>query len=577
MNPHLRRTLASLAAGAVVLAGVASLGTPEAAAAPSAAAGATVRVVYRMHPNLVVRAAGWLAARGVSPESAAGASSSRQVTPHLSDVDMRAIDVPADKVDAVLAALKQRGDLEWAERATPVRKHGDAPAPATAGAPIATNSITAPNDPYYSRQWGMAAGGASIAWPRAAAINAGTAINVAVVDTGVQVDHPDLVSRLAPNSTWGRCDSGTCLAYAATNALSIPTDGDGHGTHVAGIIAAATDNAVGVVGVAGNRPVSIIPVKVLSDNGSGTTDAVAAGISWAVSKGAKVINLSLGSSANTQAINSAIDGAVNAGVLVVVSAGNCGGTSWSLNGCSSMNSADYPAGYAGTAAGAGKVIPVAASTSAGGIASFSTQQTYVATAGIAAPGDTITSTFNGSSYASMSGTSMASPYVAGGAALVWSTYPTLTRVQVRDILRASATTNATTLASPNAFGAGLINLDAALTAAAVATGGATPVIGSPTATRTVAPTATATIPPTVTRTVAPTATRTVAPTATATVPPTVTRTVAPTATKPAAPSATATQPTSPSVTATKPAAPTRTAIPTATPRRPGWWWDGWRR
>ena len=165
MNPHLRKTLASLAAGAVVLAGVASVGTREVAAAPSAATGATVRVVYRMHPNMVVRAAGWLAARGVSPESAAGATSSRQVTPHLADVDMRAIDVPADKVDAVLAALKQRGDLEWVERATPVRKHGDAPAPATAGAPITANSVAAPTDPYYSRQWGMAAGGASAAMP----------------------------------------------------------------------------------------------------------------------------------------------------------------------------------------------------------------------------------------------------------------------------------------------------------------------------------------------------------------------------------------------------------------------------
>ena len=120
VNPNVRRIFTALTTGAMVLAGVASLDTPEAAAAPSAAAGATVRVVYRMHPNLVVRAAGWLAARGISPESAAGASSSRQVTPHLSDVDMRAIDVPADKVDAVLAALKQRGDLEWAERATPV-------------------------------------------------------------------------------------------------------------------------------------------------------------------------------------------------------------------------------------------------------------------------------------------------------------------------------------------------------------------------------------------------------------------------------------------------------------------------
>jgi subtilisin family serine protease len=185
----------------MVIAGVASRGTPEAAVAPSAAAGPTVRVVYRMHPNTVVRATGWLAARGISPESSAGAISSRQVTPHLANVDMRTIDVPTDK------------------------------------------------------------------------------------------------------------------------------DGDGHGTHVAGIIAVATDNAVGVAGVAGNRPVSIIPVKVLADDGSGTTDAVAAGISWAVSKGAKIINLSLGSSAHTQATNTAIGGAVNAGGLVVVSAGNCGGAS----------------------------------------------------------------------------------------------------------------------------------------------------------------------------------------------------------------------------------------------------------
>ena len=273
------RALAALAAGAVVLAGAAFLGTPEATAAPPAAAGPSVRVVYRMHPNAVVRAAGWAAARGVSPESAAGATTSRPVTPHLADLDMRAIDVPADKVDAILATLKQRGDLQWVERAAPVRKHGETPAPVTAGAPITANSITAPTDPYYSRQWGLLQSGATVAWSRAATANAGTTTAVAVIDTGVQVSHPDLQSRLAPTSTWGRCDSGTCLAYVAGNAATIPNDGDGHGTHVAGIVSAATDNAIGVAGVAGNRPVTVIPVKVLDDSGSGTTDAVAAGIS----------------------------------------------------------------------------------------------------------------------------------------------------------------------------------------------------------------------------------------------------------------------------------------------------------
>ena len=112
---------------------------------------------------------------------------------------------------------------------------------------------------------------------------------VAIVDSGVQTDHPDLASRMAPTTTWGRCETGSCVAYTSGNTATYPVDGDGHGTHVAGIVAATTDNGIGVAGVAGERPVNLIPIKVLNDNGDGTTDGVAAGIAWAVAKGAKVI------------------------------------------------------------------------------------------------------------------------------------------------------------------------------------------------------------------------------------------------------------------------------------------------
>ncbi len=525
----------------------------------------TVRLTFRVHASVVRRAAAWVASLGVSPEASVGAPPTTSYTPGLPDLDLRAIEVPADQADQAIATLASRLDIQWVERVATVRKHetaGTTTATATASGrtPVRARLLYEPNDTRFAAQWGLVNSGAKSSWPVAGAINAGTAVTVAVIDTGVQLDHPDLVNRLAPNSTWGKCLSA-CTAYSASNSSTFPSDGDGHGTHVAGIIAAQTDNGIGVAGVAGDRPVLIMPVQVLDANGNGTTDGVAAGIAWAVAKGAKVINLSLGGDQNTQAVNSAIDAAYSAGALVVVSAGNCGGFNYLANGCHSQNEKDYPAAYADAGSnGNGKLIPVAAIDSTNTVASYSTQQTYVATNGMAAPGTSILSTYlpskgDASGYGYESGTSMASPHVAGAAAVIWTTFPSLTREQVRTALRSSVLVTAPASQNANAYGAGLLNIPGALSLAQIACACTpTPAPSSPTTTRTPSVTPTRTHTPTVTQTATVTTTRTVTTT------PTVTLTGTATMTKTATPSVTVT----PSPTATKTVTMTPSVTKTAT-------------
>ena len=526
---------------------------------------ATVRLTFRVHSSLVRRATAWVAALGVSPEASVGAPPTTSYTPGLPDLDLRAIEVPADQADQAIATLASRLDIQWVERVATVRKHETAGTTtatptATGGAPVRARLLNEPNDTRFASQWGLVNSGAKSAWPVAGAINAGTPVTVAVIDTGVQLDHPDLVNRLAPNSTWGKCLSSACTAYSNSNSSTYPSDGDGHGTHVAGIIAAETDNGIGVAGVAGDRPVLLMPVQVLDASGNGTTDGVAAGIAWSVAKGAKVINLSLGGDQDTQAVNSAIDAAYSAGVLVVVSAGNCGGASYAANGCHTQNEKDYPAAYADAGSnGNGKLIPVAAVDSTNTVASYSTQQTYVATNGISAPGSSIISTYLSSTYTSMSGTSMASPHVAGAAALILSTFPSLTREQVRTALRSSVLVTAAATQNTNAYGAGLLNIPGALSLAQIACACTpTPAPSSPTTTRTPSVTPTRTHTPTVTQTPTVTTTRTV--TVTPTVTPTGTATMTPTAT----PSVTVTRSPTATVTITMTVTPTRTATVTVT-------------
>ena len=242
---------------------------------------------------------------------------------------------------------------------------------------------TVVSEPHLSDQWGIAAVTASAAW----SVTKGRSVTVAVIDTGVDAGHEDLA---------GQVLTGVDLS-GRTAVVGGGTDPNGHGTHVAGIIAAA-DNGVGGVGVAPEA--KILPVRVLDESGAGYASDVAEGIIYAVDHGALVINLSLGGPVPSAAQQAAVEYAIQKGVTVVAAAGNSGPD----------GAPEYPAALPG-------VIAVAATTPEDEVASFSTWGAYV---DVAAPGTMILSSLPGDDYAYESGTSMATPFVAGVAALVRS-------------------------------------------------------------------------------------------------------------------------------------------------------------
>lgn len=274
----------------------------------------------------------------------------------------------------------------------------------------------------------------------------GQGITVAVIDTGVDLDHPDLQANIV---------SGKSFVSGASS----PDDDYGHGTHVAGTVAAVNNNG-GVIGVAPKA--RIMPVKVLNSSGSGSTFDVADGIEWAADNGAKVINLSLASTGNSSTLKAAVDYAYNKGVLVVAAGGNCGDSSYALNGCTYQDQPVYPGAYS-------NVIAVASTTSSDSQSSFSNQGSYV---DIAAPGSSIYSTYKSGGYSFSSGTSMAAPHVAGLAALIWSQNSSVTRQQVWTQIRSTAQDLGTS-GWDSQFGYGRINAAAAMgtlqTSAAAAT------------------------------------------------------------------------------------------------------------
>jgi subtilisin len=236
--------------------------------------------------------------------------------------------------------------------------------------------------PVQKLPWGVDRVEADLVWP----VTTGDPVKVAVVDTGIDTSHPDLSANV----------KGGYSAVSYTRSFS---DDNGHGTHVAGTIAAA-NNTIGVVGVAPNA--DLYAVKVLDKNGSGYVSDIIKGIQWSVSNGVNVINMSLGSSTYSLAFDTACQQAIASGVTIVAAAGNSG---------PSLGTVGYPAKFAG-------VIGVSATDSSNVIASFSSRGDGV---DIAAPGVSIYSTYRGSTYATLSGTSMASPHVAGVVALVLTT------------------------------------------------------------------------------------------------------------------------------------------------------------
>ena len=255
-----------------------------------------------------------------------------------------------------------------------------------------------PNDPWRSSQY---------AWDRISAYDGwnltrgSSSVVIAVVDTGVQLSHPDLAAKLVPGYDFVENDAD-------------PSDGHGHGTHVAGTTAAITNNAVGVSGTC--PECRVMPVRVLNNSGNGTLTGVANGIIYAANNGAQVINLSLGGSGNST-LESAVNYAWGKGSLLACAAGN-----------DSTDDTTYafPGAYA-------QCLAVASTDSVDDISWFSNYGTWV---DIAAPGSSIYSTALGSDYEYLSGTSMATPHVAGVAGLVSSLG--LNNAQVRARLETTA-------------------------------------------------------------------------------------------------------------------------------------------
>jgi subtilisin family serine protease len=224
--------------------------------------------------------------------------------------------------------------------------------------------------------WGVDKIEADLSW----SLSKGNCIKVAVIDTGIDLTHPDLKDNIAGGVSF--------VSYTTS-----PNDDNGHGTHVAGIIGAA-DNDIGVIGV--GPEIDLFAVKVLNRKGSGYFSDIIAGIDWCTTNGIQVINMSLGASSGSTALHDAVINAKTAGIVIVAAAGNSGG------------SVIYPAAY-------DEVIAVGATDKNDVIATFSSRGSQL---DLVAPGVSIYSTYKGGSYATLSGTSMASPHVAGAAALL---------------------------------------------------------------------------------------------------------------------------------------------------------------
>ncbi|HMA91728.1 MAG TPA: S8 family peptidase, partial [Polyangiaceae bacterium] len=274
-----------------------------------------------------------------------------------------------------------------------------------------------PNDPLYGQQWHLPIIQAPQAWDTA---NGSPNVVVAVIDTGIDLTHPDLVNVIWSNpneSSDGADNDGNGLVddvhgwnFLGNNADL--TDSTGHGTHVAGLIGAEKNNSVGVAGVASG--VKIMPLVV---GDTAPASAVVSAIYYAATHGANIINMSFGGHETFNGARAAIDYAVARGVLLVASANN-----WS------SEEYNYPAVYQ-------DVLAVAATDPNDRRASLSNYGSWV---DIAAPGQAVFSTFPPSSYMAVSGTSQAAPIVAGVAALVKSVHPGWTAEQVRAQLLASA-------------------------------------------------------------------------------------------------------------------------------------------
>ena len=235
----------------------------------------------------------------------------------------------------------------------------------------------------------------------------GAGVTIAVIDTGVDLDHPEFSGRIV-------------AGYDFVDGDAIPDDTDGHGTHIAGTIAARDDDNIGISGVA--PAANIMPIRVLGDTGEGWNSDIVAGIRWAVNNGADVINLSLGGDRYTRSMAQALRFATDRGTVVVMAAGNDGDQTPSYPGA---HAAEYG-------------IAVGAVDRNQNFADFSNKAGSNTLDYVTAPGVRIYSAAPGGGYAIYSGTSMATPHVAGIAGLLKSYDQSLTPEAIENLLTGSA-------------------------------------------------------------------------------------------------------------------------------------------
>lgn len=308
-----------------------------------------------------------------------------------------------------------------------------------------------PDDARFGEQWGLEntgqAGGtvgkdidAVDAWEKE---QGEPEIIIAVLDTGVDLDHPDLKDNIFLT---GR--------DFVNNDFIAEDDNDeehGHGTHVAGIAAGKGDNGIGITGVCWNC--LILPVKVLDKNGNGSDSDIANGIDWAAQNGAKVLNMSFGGPGFSETIESAVNYAYDYGCVLVAAMGNY----------DVYTDTNYPAGFPNViAVGAINNKGMRCTTADWGSPYGSTYSNNI---DVVAPGDNILSCLNNGDYGYMRGTSMATPFVAGACALLWSWNTDLTNAEIRQIIGETAvdvTTGTASVGWDMYTGSGCVNVYAAI-------------------------------------------------------------------------------------------------------------------
>jgi thermitase len=330
---------------------------------------------------------------GLSPAEAAqlNASQGAMVVDEIPQIGVQILSVSPGEVEAKLVAFKADPRVEYAEP------------------DYIAQVAYEPNDPYYgdSTQWGPQ----KICAPQAWDLSTGDPnVIIAVVDSGADPNHPDLAGKLV-------------TGYNFMNDSTDTTDDHGHGTHVAGIAAAATDNGVGIAGVAFDS--QIMPLKVYNKYTDAWFSRIESAIIYAADNGAKVINLSLGNYSPPppfglpESLVEAVNYAWGAGCVLVGAVGN-----------DNVSDPFYPAAF-------DNVIGVSATDQSDTKASFSNHGSYIS---VAAPGTSIYSTYwnDGSTYTNMSGTSMSAPHVAGLAALLFSQDGGRSNATVRSLIEDTA-------------------------------------------------------------------------------------------------------------------------------------------